>query len=528
MRLVRGRIRMLNFCVKIMHAFRGIFHVADPKQDEGFKVVDRRLFTEDGELRKDAADQDRRWEEESSKKAAATSAPKAQPKPSGDAHACGGNHGRRTRRGSRGGRGESAVSRSFQMLVDFLTRNAAAMLGGMADPRTGQAFLDLEGAREVIDMLDALREKTRGNLAKVDDGSFDGSAGKPEAHLHGNFQGGRRADAEKSGREEIANGIQSRPFLSIHGFTSIDSPGIGHIDGRANARVPLRRLRVTDPLDKRMRPSVLLSYAGRNVVIDTSPDFRSQAMREHMDRLDAVIYTHGHADHILGLDDIRPFNMKQQGVVPIYAAADTRRPCSGSSPTSSTTRQTATCFRASSCTRSTDRSSFWLDHHARGGDAWPAACARISFRKCAYLTDFISVPEESKELLRGLDDFILDALRYVPHPMHSNVEQSLALVAELQPKRAWFTHICHDLATRKPTRGCRRMCGSPMTGCGSRCKSSGAREAQSQRKNGCASLERIANLGGDHREFRRHPPGTSGNSPQGNQEARERINSRRC
>ena len=141
--------------------------MADPKQDEGFKVVDRRLFTEDGHLRKDAADQDRRWEEDSAKKAA-TSAQKTQstpattpapapgitaPEPAEEAAADEAN----------------PPSRSFQMLVDFLTRNAAAMLGGMADPRTGQAFLDLEGAREVIDMLDALREKTRGNLAKADD-----------------------------------------------------------------------------------------------------------------------------------------------------------------------------------------------------------------------------------------------------------------------------------------------------------------------------------------------------------------------
>ena len=68
------------------------------------------------------------------------------------------------------------------------------------------------------------------------------------------------------------------------------------------------------------------------------------------------------------------------------------------------------------------------------------------FGKAAYLTDFVRVPEESKKLLQGLNNFILDALRYVPHPMHSNVEQSLALVAELMPKRAWFTHICHDLS----------------------------------------------------------------------------------
>ena len=71
----------------------------------------------------------------------------------------------------------------------------------------------------------------------------------------------------------------------------------------------------------------------------------------------------------------------------------------------------------------------------------------LGFRvgKMAYLTDFSEVPESSKALLGGLDDFILDALRYVPHPTHSTVEQSLALVAELKPKRAWFTHICHDL-----------------------------------------------------------------------------------
>src|SRR5262249_29456768 len=78
-----------------------------------------------------------------------------------------------------------------------------------------------------------------------------------------------------------------------------------------------------DPLDKRTRPSALLSYAGRNVVIDTTPDFRYQAMRSRLDRLDAVLFTHAHADHILGLDDIRPYNLKQRGTVPIYGSAAT-------------------------------------------------------------------------------------------------------------------------------------------------------------------------------------------------------------
>jgi hypothetical protein len=156
------------------HSFEGTF-VTDPKRDEGFKVVDRRLFTDTGELRQDAVEQERRREEEAAERKAASAAqakaskdaapPPAAPVPGpqqagtplvapDDAAA---------------GAETQQSSRSFQMLVDFLTRNAAAMLGGMADPRTGQAFLDLEGAREVIDMIDVLREKTRGNLAKADE-----------------------------------------------------------------------------------------------------------------------------------------------------------------------------------------------------------------------------------------------------------------------------------------------------------------------------------------------------------------------
>ncbi|MGC2333552.1 MAG: DUF1844 domain-containing protein [Candidatus Acidiferrales bacterium] len=136
----------------------------DPKQDESFKVVDRRLFTEDGELRKDAVEQERR-EEEAAK--AHTPAPSAS-KPSAPSS---GGSAPVAPAGAADAAEADAIpsSHNFQMLVDFLTRNAAAMLGGMADPRTGQPFLDLEGARELIDMLDALRDKTRGNLAKADE-----------------------------------------------------------------------------------------------------------------------------------------------------------------------------------------------------------------------------------------------------------------------------------------------------------------------------------------------------------------------
>jgi Domain of unknown function (DUF1844) len=137
--------------------------VAEPKQEEGFKVVDRRHFTETGDLREGAVEQERREEEAAAKAASELAAAKAKAAPAASPSAPDGQAA-----------AEAPVetipsSRSFQMLVDFLTRNAAAMMGGMADPQTGQAYVDLEGAREVIDMLDALREKTRGNLAKADE-----------------------------------------------------------------------------------------------------------------------------------------------------------------------------------------------------------------------------------------------------------------------------------------------------------------------------------------------------------------------
>ena len=135
--------------------------MADPKQDEGFKVVDRRHFTETGDLREGAVEQERREEEAAAKAASAQAAAKAvaAPAAAADAAAAVATEPAET----------IAPSRSFQMLVDFLTRNAAAMMGGMADPQTGQAYVDLEGAREMIDMIDALKEKTHGNLAKQDE-----------------------------------------------------------------------------------------------------------------------------------------------------------------------------------------------------------------------------------------------------------------------------------------------------------------------------------------------------------------------
>lgn len=152
--------------------------MADPKQEETFKVIDRRLFSEDGALRKDVVEEQERREEEAAARAANRAASNAPPQTDANKSAKNptANLSAGTPATSLPGENQQNLdaeqpqgSRSFQMLVDFLVRNAAAMLGGMADPRTGQAYLDLEGAREVIDMLDALRDKTRGNLSKADE-----------------------------------------------------------------------------------------------------------------------------------------------------------------------------------------------------------------------------------------------------------------------------------------------------------------------------------------------------------------------
>jgi phosphoribosyl 1,2-cyclic phosphate phosphodiesterase len=201
-----------------------------------------------------------------------------------------------------------------------------------------------------------------------------------------------------------------------------------------------------DPRDNRLRPSLLLAYGGGRVVIDTTPDFRTQALRVGLERLDAVLFTHAHADHILGFDDIRPFNMRQRSSMPVYASAETL----------ATLKKTfAYVFDGRPAISTIPQVTL---HEVSGPFEVigmrvvpiPAEHGNIGvlgyrFGSAAYLTDFSVLPESSKPLLAGLDDLVLDALRDTPHPMHQTVEQALELVRELKPKRAWFTHIAHDL-----------------------------------------------------------------------------------
>ena len=208
-----------------------------------------------------------------------------------------------------------------------------------------------------------------------------------------------------------------------------------------------------DPHDKRLRPSILVSYEGggsaRNVLIDTTPDLRQQALRAGLQRLDAILYTHTHADHIMGLDDIRPFNYGRRERIPVYATPETLCSIQGTFPYAfegeaqhpgGVPRVTGHPLNGQGV------ELFGLPFLPVPILHGPKTIVGFRFGQAAYLTDHNDIPESSLGLLENLDVLFLDALRRVPHPMHSTIDQALDWVKRLRPKHAYFTHICHDLS----------------------------------------------------------------------------------
>lgn len=209
--------------------------------------------------------------------------------------------------------------------------------------------------------------------------------------------------------------------------------------------------RSTDPRDKRLRPSVLLQTGTHNIAIDTTPDFREQILRLGLETLNAIIYTHSHADHILGMDDVRPFNYRNRTRIPIYASA----------PTFAVIRRVFDYVF-----EPREHKSMVPQMDANIIDEQPFEVCGIRFEPIpvihgdatifgfrfgdtAYLTDHNEIPEASMAKLTGLDVLFLDALRHKPHPTHATVSQSVETAQKLRPNRTYFTHIGHDLPHRE-------------------------------------------------------------------------------
>lgn len=204
-----------------------------------------------------------------------------------------------------------------------------------------------------------------------------------------------------------------------------------------------------DPHDWRNRASVVISYGDTRVLIDTTPELRLQCVAHDVHRIDAIVFTHAHADHIMGLDDVRRFNAVSDG--PLDAWSD-----------DVTQASLDRCFGY--CFAPPDPQAGVFRPHLRrraitgafqiGPLTWhpiPLLHGRapiLGFRvgNLAYCTDVSEIPAGSWPLLEGLDLLVLDALRHRPHPTHFNLDQAVAAVKRLGPRRALFTHIAHDLA----------------------------------------------------------------------------------
>ena len=201
-----------------------------------------------------------------------------------------------------------------------------------------------------------------------------------------------------------------------------------------------------NPKDRRTRCSILIQYNDRNVLVDTSTDFRQQALDNKIKRVDAILFTHAHADHIHGLDDIRVYCHGRDRPIPCFADGRTARIIRSSF---------AYIFRGvnegggipSIDMRVIDGSFRLFGRKIKPFRLLHGKRSILGFRigRFAYATDCSGVPKRSRELLRGLDNLIITGLRPTPHRTHFSVDQALEVIEELKPRRAYLTHITHLL-----------------------------------------------------------------------------------
>lgn len=206
-----------------------------------------------------------------------------------------------------------------------------------------------------------------------------------------------------------------------------------------------------DRRDKRLRSSVLISCAGRNIIIDTGPDFRYQMLRQQVDHLDAVLMTHSHKDHIAGLDDVRAFNYAQQQSIAIYGNVETL---------SALEREFYYAFSAVKYPGvpqlDLEEIEALKPFHLFEQEVVPFEVLHykmpvLGFRlgKFAYITDAKTVPAESVEVLEGVEVLVVNALQEMPHISHFTLEEALAFIQQINPKRAYLTHISHRFGTHE-------------------------------------------------------------------------------
>jgi phosphoribosyl 1,2-cyclic phosphate phosphodiesterase len=216
--------------------------------------------------------------------------------------------------------------------------------------------------------------------------------------------------------------------------------------------------RSTDPRDHRSRPSIAVTYADpagttHHILVDTAQELRLQAVREGLDHISAVVYTHAHADHIFGLDDVRRYNTTSGKPLPIYAAPKTMETLHQVFPYAFEPPRPPSCNPKDSLYRPELLPTLIEGPFDLFGRTWeplelPHGRGHVlGFRvgNFAYCTDCHDIPPAARPRLTGLDTLIIDGLRPRPHPTHLSFEQALAVISDVRPRRAFFTHLSHDM-----------------------------------------------------------------------------------